>query len=276
MIKDILVTLSETQQGLAAQNYAASVAAAFDAHIAGAAFVHDLVIPASPFEATAASYMEVYRRDSEDAAKRAIAAFEEKCRRDGLSAESMTFDGQLGGLGPSIAQQGRRRDIAIVGQSTPEGNSDETFLAEALLFGSGRPVLVVPYIQQDPLNLDRIVIAWDGSRNAARAVADAEPFITRGKKIEIVTVSPDTKPAGDIAGAGIAHHLARHDVNVELRNLETADGDVTNALLSYVADNPTGLIVMGGFGHSRLREFILGGVTRGMLKSMTVPILMSN
>lgn len=276
MIKDILVTLSETPQGLAAQNYAASVAEAFDAHLAGASFVHDLVVPASPFEATAASYIEVYRRDSEDAAKRAIAAFEERCRLDGLSSQSMTFDGRLGNVGDSVAQQARRRDITIVGQSTPDGHSDEAFLAEALLFGSGRPILVVPYIHKAGLNLDRIVIAWDGSKNAARAVADAEPFIARAKQIEIVTVSPDTKPTGDIAGIDMAHHLSRHGVNVELRNLTVDDGDVTNSLLSYVADNPTGLMVMGGFGHSRLREFVLGGVTRGMLKSMTVPTLLSH
>lgn len=149
-------------------------------------------------------------------------------------------------------------------------------IVEGALFGSGRPVIVVPYIQRKGLKLDRVVVCWDGSRAAARATGDAMPFLTRAKKISVVTVGAAPAKSEDVPGADIAQHLARHGRNVEVQRLVVADIDTTSAILSYVADAGADLIVMGGYGHSRLREFVLGGVTRGILGSMTVPVLMSH
>lgn len=276
MIKDILLTLTDNGSKPAAVNYAASLAQLFDAHLTGAAFTRDLIVPGSVFDGAAAALMETYRQESESAAKAAAARFEEKARRDGLSAGSLVLDARALGTSELLGRTARRFDLTVIQQSDGESEQDETLLIEAALFGSGRPVLIVPYIHDKPLKLERIMVGWDGSRNAARALNDAMPFLKRAKQIEIVTISPDTKATDNISGADIGHHLSRHGVNVEVRNLMADKIGVSNRMLSHAADHSIDMIVMGGFGHSRLREFVLGGTTREILQSMTVPVLMSH
>jgi nucleotide-binding universal stress UspA family protein len=126
------------------------------------------------------------------------------------------------------------------------------------------------------LKLDRVLVAWDGSHGAARAIGDAMPFLRRAKAIDIVIVSNGRTTKDEIPGVEIGHHLARHGLEVEVRQLVAEDVDVANTLLSYAADNAVDFMVMGGYGHSRLREFVLGGATRGILQTMTVPTLMAH
>ena len=140
----------------------------------------------------------------------------------------------------------------------------------------GRPVIFVPYIQKAGLKLDRIMVCWDGSRAATRAIADALPFLKKAKQVEIVMVSTKKPKDDEVAGADLGQHLARHGLTVDVKRITTTDTDVSSTILSYAADSSTDFIVMGGYGHSRLREFILGGVTRGLFASMTVPVLMSH
>ena len=147
---------------------------------------------------------------------------------------------------------------------------------EAALFGSGRPVLIVPYIQQAGLKLDRVLVCWDGSRTAARATADALPLLAKAETTEVITVTDGAGDQDEIPGFDIAKHLARHGIKVELKRIVRGDVDVPNIILSHAADTSADLIVMGGYGHSRLREFVLGGATRGLLQSMTVPTFMSH
>jgi nucleotide-binding universal stress UspA family protein len=149
-------------------------------------------------------------------------------------------------------------------------------MAEAALFQSGRPVLVVPYIQRTGLKLDRLLVCWDGSRSAARAVGDAMPFIVRAKATEIVMVANEAAKSDEMPGADIAHHLARHGAKVEVKRIVSIETDVASTILSHAADSSADFLVMGGYGHSRLREFVLGGATRGILASMTLPTLMSH
>jgi nucleotide-binding universal stress UspA family protein len=164
----------------------------------------------------------------------------------------------------------------VVPQVTPDTIAPDELLMEAALFESGRPMLVVPYIQKAPLNLDRVICCWDGSRTAARAIGDAMPFLTRAKAVDLVIVGKGKMNEKELTGADMGAHLARHGMKVEVKNIPAADIDVANVVLSYAADCGAELIVMGGFGHSRLREYILGGATRGILSSMTVPVLMSH
>ena len=120
---------------------------------------------------------------------------------------------------------------------------------------------------------------WDGSRSAARAAADALPFLRRGTLVEVVTVAGEPAKSDEMPGADIAHRHpggGRHGVKVELKRIVTAETDVANTILVHAADSSADFLVMGGYGHSRLREFVLGGVTRGILTSMTVPTLMSH
>ena len=126
------------------------------------------------------------------------------------------------------------------------------------------------------MTLDRVMVCWDGSRAAARAVGDALPFLKKAKQVEIVIVSTKPNEKDEMPGADLGQHLARHGLKVEINQITSPDIDVASTILSHAADFSTDVIVMGGYGHSRLREFVLGGVTRGMLESMTVPVLMSH
>lgn len=119
------------------------------------------------------------------------------------------------------------------------------------------------------------MICWDGSRSAARAVGDAMPFLQLARSVEVVTIEARER-RNDLAGAKIAEHLARHGMNVELKPIVAPGGDIAETILSHVADASIDMVVMGGYGHSRLREFVLGGATEGMLRSMTVPTLMAH
>jgi nucleotide-binding universal stress UspA family protein len=152
----------------------------------------------------------------------------------------------------------------------------QELIIEAALFQSGRLVVIVPYIQKTGLRLNRVLVCWDGGRQAARAIADALPFLHRAKAVEVVVVATKPLKSDDLPGADIARHFARHNLNVDVKRLVTGGTDVANAILSYAADVSADFIVMGGYGHSRLRELILGGATRGVLSSMTIPTLMSH
>jgi nucleotide-binding universal stress UspA family protein len=144
------------------------------------------------------------------------------------------------------------------------------------LFESGQPLIMVPYIQKAPLKLDRVMVCWDGGRAAARAIADAMPLLRRAGHVDVVIVTDERGKRDQIEGADMGAHLARHGLNVEVTRTALGDIDVADVILSRAADMSTDFIVMGGYGHSRLREFVLGGVTRSILRSMTVPVLMSH
>jgi nucleotide-binding universal stress UspA family protein len=278
MIRDIVLHLSSRTSADSAVNYAVSVAGAFGAHLAGVAFALDTFIPPTTGmgEIVPPEWIEEDREKAHNAAKAAIAAFEEVARRNGVSAGSRQIDASLGGAAEWFGQIARRFDISIVRQAEPGEMPLEDLIVEAALFDSGRPVLVVPYIQKEPLKLDHVMICWDGSRNAARAAADAMPFLERAKTVDVVIVLGEAGKSDEIPGADIAEHLARHGLKIDVKRIVAAGGDVTSTILSQAADSETDFLVMGGYGHSRLREFILGGVTRGILGSMTVPTLMSH
>ena len=274
MIKDIVLALEVGTSRDAARDYAISVSAAFNAHLAAVSFAYDPMLPlldmggAVPFE-----LVDAEREANRKAAADAISRFEETARLAGISAESRVIEASASGAAQVFGSIARSFDLSIMGQADPQSTRDDSMI-EGALFDSGRPVLVVPYIQRAGLKLDRVMVCWDGSRNAARAINDAMPFLSRAKAVDVVTIDKDK--TGEIKGVDIAQHLARHGLNVELRRINAGDVDVANVILSDAADRDADFIVMGGYGHSRLREFVLGGATRGILSSMTVPTLMSH
>jgi nucleotide-binding universal stress UspA family protein len=276
MIKDIIANLDVDSSREVTADYAISIARAFGAHVSAVAFAYEAVVPGSIFSRESIRLLEAERAKCETAAKNAANKFEEAARRSGLSAEAHVVKASVTKAGETFGRLARRFDLAVVGQFEPDKLPVRQLIIEAALFDSGRPLLLVPYIQREGLKLDRVMVCWDGSRNAARAVGDAMPFLGRAKAVEIVLVASEPGKSGEIAGADIAHHLARHGLNVELRQIVVQDLDVANTILSHSADIGADFIVMGGYGHSRLREFVLGGATRGILGAMTVPTLMSH
>ena len=277
MVKDIVVNLSVGEGVHPAGDYAVSVASALDAHIAGIAFVYDLNVSMSSGTALIpVDVLDAVRRDHEVAAKAAIDRFAKAASRAGVLAEPLTRSASFADAGDQFSRIARRFDLAIVGQAKPEPSAVEEKIAESALFDSGRPVIFVPYVQKAPLKLDHIMVCWDGSRPATRAIADAMPLLERAGTVEVVIVANERGKQEEIEGADMGQHLARHGLNVEVQRITRGDLDVADALLSHAADADVDFIVMGGYGHSRLREFVLGGVTRSILRSMVVPVLMSH
>ena len=276
MIKDIVVNLKLGDKPGTAGDYAISLAAAFEAHLTAIAFVFDPIIPVSGMGYIPPEVIETQQADNQAAAKAAADRFAAAAGRAGVSYEPLTLSASLAGAGDQFGRIARRFDLAVVGQAEPEGKAVDDLIAEAALFESGRPVILVPYIQRAPLKLDRVMVCWDGSRPAARAVADAMPLLQRAGKVEIVIAGNERGKQDEIAGADMGQHLARHGLNVDVQRITGGDIDIADALLSHAADSGIDFIVMGGYGHSRLREFVLGGVTHSILQSMTVPALMSH
>jgi nucleotide-binding universal stress UspA family protein len=269
MIKDILVTLPTGDAPSFALDYAVTIARAFDAHLAGVACVQDLTTAGALFDGATAVVLDHYRREVEAVAEAAKVRFKKTLQREGLSAESMILNAGAISLPELLARTARGFDLTILRQADSEGDGSEEVMIEAALLGSGRPVVIVSNFQDGGVKFNRILVCWDGSHNAARAIADAMPFLTRARQVEVVTVATDGKNDDSMAGLYIAHHLSRHGVVVEIRNIVAHGQDVSVGIRSHAAQQSADLIVMGGYGHSRLREFVLGGATRDILESTT-------
>jgi nucleotide-binding universal stress UspA family protein len=276
VIKDLVVNLGRTADRDVVAEFAISIAEAFQAHVAGIAFAYEPVVAPAVMDGLSAAWIDTQRNESLAAAQAAIERFEKAARRAGSSAEHRLLEASLGTAPTLFGRITRRFDLSVVGQTKPDGIVTDDLFIEAALFESGRPVIVVPYIQTRGLKLDRVLVCWDARRSAARAVGDAMPFLRRSNSVEVVTVSSRRRDNNEIPGADVGEHLARHGLKVEVKHLVADDTNVTNAILSHAADSAADFIVMGGYGHTRIREFVFGGVTRGMLGSMTVPTLMSH
>ena len=277
MFKDIVVNLPLGKSRDVATHFAVSVAARFEAHLTGIAFRYDPFIPVlDMYGVILPELIASQRIENEKTARAAVAHFDDTVRLTTISGMARIVDAPVDAAPGTLASIARRFDLSVIAQPEPDEPTLGKLFVEAVLFESGRPMLIVPYIQTAGLKLDRVILCWDGSRSAARAVGDAMPFLVQAKAAEIVMVSGEPAKSDELLGADIAHHLARHGAKVEIEQIPSTEVDVANTILSYAADASADLLVMGGYGHSRMREFILGGVTRGVLASMTVPTLMSH
>ena len=197
----------------------------------------------------------------------------------GLLGDPRWISQEIFGLREAAGVFGRQSDLVVVGQPTEDHNG---FLRESVfegaLFFSGRPVLVLPNYWQGPAVMKNIVVAWDASKEAARALSDAAILIDEAEKIKVIIVDPEPgrRGFGEDPGNEIATVLARHCRDVELDRIPSGGRSVAQALLTRATDFSADLIVMGGYGHSRLRESWFGGVTQEMLQTTTYPLLLSH
>jgi nucleotide-binding universal stress UspA family protein len=275
MLKDIVVNLGLGTHDPAGQ-YAISLADAFEAHVMGVAFSFDPVIPGIVMGGIPPEFIESQRIESDKRARAAVARFEHAAKLAGVSAETRIISASISGGADELGRLARRFDMVVVGQAEGDKAMPDEVVDEGVLFESGRPVIFVPYIQKIGLKLDRVMVCWDGSRAATRAVADSIPLLQKAKMVEIVLVTTKGFKADEAPGVDLAKHLARHGLDVNLKRITSPEIDVASTILSYAADSSADMIVMGGYGHSRLREFVLGGVTRSILETMTVPAFMSH
>jgi len=173
-----------------------------------------------------------------------------------------------------LTRKARLADVAVL-QPSSELLSLQQGLVEEILFDSGRPVIVVPRKWNGTATPDRIMVSWDGSAKAARAIGDALPLLQSAKDVEIVCVSGDSNPTKKFDGADIAPHLARYCRSVNIVQLTASNGDVGAALREHAALTKPNLLVMGAYAHARLTQMILGGVTHSMIAEPPAPVFMS-
>ena len=216
------------------------------------------------------SYDEGVKADETEAS----AAFVKVSKGKEIATEWRVADGYVD---RAFGVQARYADLVVVGQAGPEPTPTPSDLPETVALTTGRPVLVVPYIGAKPPGTI-VLLCWNASREAARAAADALPFLKAAQQVIVLVVSPTASAGGHGTepGADAAAWLARHGVKVTVQRDVAPDADVGGVILSRTADHDAGLIVMGIYGHSRMREMVLGGVSRTLLASMTVPIFMSH
>jgi nucleotide-binding universal stress UspA family protein len=282
-LKDLLVHLDDMRGHEMRLAIACELAQRSDAHLTGMFVIEPagLAALAAPVGADLAQ-VEVLEmiQDKQRAARLAAAnrlgaTFRGAAERAGLAHEWRTVEGDPAEL---VALHARYADLAILGQTDPDYPGSGAPVPEAVLLGSGRPLLVIPYVGRWDAFGRRVLVAWNGSREAARAVNDALPLLERAEAVTVLAVNPARGIAGDgdVPAADIALHLARHGVKAEAAHTMAEDVAVGEILLSRAADFSSDLIVMGGYGHSRLREFVFGGVTRTLLRHMTAPVLLSH
>jgi nucleotide-binding universal stress UspA family protein len=278
--KDLLVGLDSGASARERIEIAAALAERFAAHLVG---LYPLPMPEAPRHfgyydpALLNPFFEELRARARDAADKTREVFEHIASLHGVSAEWREIPE---GADADPAVHARYADLAILGQLDPDSGEPDMIRPrpEQVTLASGRPILVVPYAGNFPNLGRRVVIGWNASREAARAVNDAMPLLTAAEIVSILTIDPREGPRahGELPGADISLHLARHGVKAEIERTVSADLPVGEALLSRAADLGADLLVMGAYGHSRARELLLGGATRSLLRSMTLPVLMSH
>lgn len=219
-----------------------------------------------------AAMLRRYGMAAREDADKLRAEFEHEAGRAGLSHE---WRMEEEGAHPVLASQARYADFVVVSQSTGETcESGRGYgVAEEVVMASGSPTIVVPYAGTFDNVIDRVVIAWNGSRECSRAARDALPILRAVDEVTVFSVNPDHD---HLPGTEIANHLARHGVKTDVRHTVATEIDVGDAILNAVSDRAAHLLVMGAYGHSRWREFVFGGATRHVLRHMTAPTLLSH
>ncbi|NVE01281.1 universal stress protein [Massilia sp. BJB1822] len=256
---------------------AAELANAGNGHLIGAALTSTLglILPGS-FELggeALATQMALMREDAQSS----LSQFDALARAAGVSsAEKRIVDDDADG---GMMVQARYADLVVVGQYDPDDKraAARPDLPEYVMLNSARPVLVVPYAGKFERVGRKVLLAWDASMEATRAIANALPMLKAADLVTLAVFNPDERYGkhGEQPGADLALYLSRHGIKVEVSEQQTTM-DVGNALLSLAADIDADLLVMGGYGHARFRQLLIGGVTRTILKCMTLPVLMSH
>lgn len=256
---------------------ACGLAAGFEAHLVGLFALTELMVP-FVIGGNAGAVLEAESRWRDEIAEQAKRDFAAAAARAGV-AKTEWRRSERGALGAARVSA-RYADLMVIGQRDPDRSGEErmpAFFAEELVLSAGRPVLIVPYAGRFPSVGSRVLVGWNASREAARAVTDALPLLQRAKSVEVVAFEPQRAGTdhGAEPGADIGLYLARHGVKVSIAR-QQAGIDVGSQILSRAADSDADLIVMGAYGHSRARELVLGGATRSLLEAMTVPVLMAH
>lgn len=279
MIKDIVVYLDGSAEDEVRLSFAEALARPFDAHLTGlqAVVMPDVAIAGDAGTGAVQAIVDMQEKARADGAAKS-ALLEPRMQRSGLSAELRPLVVLANEAGQRVAAEARLADVFVATRPYGyKGGESALDTIETVLFNSGRSCLFVPPAGTPPANYDTVLLAWRNSREAARAVAEALPILKKAKLVAVAIVdeSGPSEEARREPGADIAKHLDRHGVTVEIHHIAEWR-KVSDALMNEAKAVGADLIVMGGYGHSRFREWVLGGATRDILKSADVPVLVAH
>jgi nucleotide-binding universal stress UspA family protein len=275
-IRSVLIGLTEegdAQEPSSALGYGLSMARQANAHVTVQAASLKLVLTHAFVSSFAAGLVATENRRLRSLAAAAAETARNDAAASGVNCTTEAPHLAYPDLVRSFTGQARIHDLTIL-DAEPVALAVDRGLIETVLTDSGRPLIVVPR-GHETFRAAQIVVAWDGSAKAARAVNDALPFLRAAEAVDIVVVTGEKDLADAVPGAEIAPHLVRHGVNVTVRNLAAERGDVAEMLRNVSVQSGAGMVVMGAYVHSRLREMVLGGTTQSLLKSSPVPLFLS-
>ena len=273
---DILVALTSYPEPtpVSVVEDAVSVAAALGAHIAALSCEMHVQVPGHFISGSVVGLPGVIAGEAGKSRKNAqdlLAAFEAAAAKSGVSRESILQKCKSFEVPDLLVEYARLRDLTIM----PASN--DRWYAEAVIFGSGKPTLILPESPRPrPFELGTVAVAWDFSRAAARAVADAIPLLEKAKKVGVVTVLNEKHMDNKHSAEELSKNLSRHGIDVVLDRVDAKGRRIGDVLEAYVASHASDMLVMGAYGHSRLREFVLGGATKSLLLKPPLPILFSH
>ncbi|WJH39813.1 universal stress protein [Aliirhizobium terrae] len=275
--KTVLAVLDTQRNAIQITDFAVALAEQFSAHLIGVHAETLAAIPLiAPMEIPDPAAIEILQETAQKETVAIEQIFRQRTTSEGLSSEWRSYMLAAGYSSSSVQETARAVDLIVATQSDPT-QTDHRADLETFLFESGRPMLLVPYTLKQPKPIERVLIAWNGSREAARATFDALPFLKQAQSVEILVIDPPERGdrAPELAGAEIAEALSRHGVSVTLTTQDSGGASPAQAIETRLADQSIDLLVMGGYGHSRWWEMLFGGVTRSLLDKMTALTLLS-
>jgi nucleotide-binding universal stress UspA family protein len=275
--RTILLSLNEINRTDALLDAAAQLADVHGSHVLGVYVIPAPMVIAGGGPYSGAEVIETFTSYFEEHAKPTRTKFEDVMVRNDIAFEWRVVRSHVSTISQVICDEGRAADLVMVSEIDPNATFGiESGFVEDVVLGSGRPVLVLPRTA-GAARLDEIICGYNGSKEAARAIHDALPLLKAAENVRLVWVNPTLdETRGDMAAADMAACLSRHGVHATLDPLPTNMENPFDALSARAKDVGANAIVMGAYGHSRLREFVLGGATRQALATMSLPVVMSH
>jgi nucleotide-binding universal stress UspA family protein len=274
----ILAVLSSVSDVDPVTQAVAGFAASADIHVIGChGEPSQFVVLSAPIDVPDAATIAALYEQADARMKEIGDAFGKACETAGLSYEWRPVRSPGGDSAISALVSARASDLVIVRQANRDANEDMATNIDALLFEGGRPVLFLPPSGELATPIKRILIAWDGSREASRAAHDALPLLKAASAVEIVVIDPDKLPDIDtpLAGTDIAGSLSRHGIHANVTTASKGSNSTAQAIMAQAKASNADLVVMGAYTHQRLREWLFGGVTRAFIENAPVAVLMS-
>lgn len=273
-MKEVMVTVDAQSSCQQRIEIAASYASKAGAHLTGLFITPEIHFPRYVSEGVVADARQQHYKEFERRVESARGVFQEVAKNVGVSAELLALQGDFNEV---VIGYSRCADLLVMGQAMKDqGEIAYQESPDKVILRSGRPVVVVPYVRCAARDPKRVVVAWDGSREASRALHDAIPLLKLADIVDVVTVAEPKGTAAKYASIDLlVAQLARHGINAKGSQLGNSNISIGDRLLNHVVDNAADLLVAGAYGHTRLRELVMGGVTQDLLEHCSIPVLMS-